>query len=139
MTRALTVVRASGVRSWGLDLIAGLPLLRRATWADTVRAAVAASPHHVSVYVLQVEAGTAFGRWYTPGAHPLPADDDAADMLRDAHALLTDAGCVLLQALVCDSRADAARRRYEHYEVRRYWSATSVAATQRYFAFAARR
>ena len=96
MARALGVVRASGVRSWGLDLIAGLPLLRRATWADTVRAAVAAAPHHVSVYDLQVEAGTAFGRWYKPGAHPLPADDDAADMLRDAHAMLTDAGCVLL-------------------------------------------
>ena len=94
MARALGVVRASGVRSWGLDLIAGLPLLRRATWADTVHAAVAAAPHHVSVYDLQVEAGTAFGRWYKPGAHPLPADDDAADMLRDAHSMLTHAGRV---------------------------------------------
>ena len=93
MARALAVVRASGVRSWGLDLIAGLPLLSRATWADTLRAAVAAAPHHVSVYDLQVEAGTAFGRWYTPGAHPLPSEGDGADMLRHAHAVLTDAGC----------------------------------------------
>jgi coproporphyrinogen III oxidase-like Fe-S oxidoreductase len=90
---ALAAVRSSGVRSWGLDLISGLPHLTRATWAATLDAAVAAAPQHVSVYDLQVEAGTAFGRWYTPGAQPLPSDDDGADMYRMASSRLSDAGC----------------------------------------------
>lgn len=98
MASAVAAVRASGAASWGVDLISGLPLLTRATWSATLAAALAAGPDHVSVYDLQVEAGTAFGRWYTPGAAPLPSDDDGALMLRDAHAQLTSAG-------------------FEHYEV----------------------
>ncbi len=98
---ALAAVRASGVHSWGLDLISGLPGLTPALWDETLAAAVAAAPQHVSVYDLQVEARTAFGRWYTPGERPLPSDGEAADMYRAAHAALTAAG-------------------YEHYEVSNY-------------------
>jgi hypothetical protein len=90
---ALDAVRASSVRSWGLDLISGLPGLTRDTWAATLAAAVAARPHHVSVYDLQVEPGTAFGRWYTPGAAPLPSEGEAARMYRAASHALTAAGC----------------------------------------------
>jgi len=49
-------------------------------------------PHHVSVYDLQVEQHTAFGRWYTPGVHPLPSEAAAVDMLRAASAELRGAG-----------------------------------------------
>ena len=93
-------MRASGVRSLGLDLISGLPLLRRDTWVATLHAALQAGPQHISVYDLQVEAGTAFGRWYKPGTAPLPSDGDTADMLRDAHDALTAAGCVRLRCCV---------------------------------------
>lgn len=55
-------------------------------------------PHHVSVYDLQVEQRTAFGRWYTPGVHPLPSEAAAVDMLRAASTELRGAG-------------------YEHYEI----------------------
>jgi len=37
---ALALVRASGVRSWGLDLIAGLPHLTHSLWLETLAAAV---------------------------------------------------------------------------------------------------
>lgn len=47
----------------------------------------------------QVEAGTAFGRWYTAGESPLPQDDTCAAMYRAASRVLGGAG-------------------YEHYEVR---------------------
>ena len=113
----MAAVRASGVASWGLDLISGLPLLRRDTWAATLRSALQAAPHHVSVYDLQVEAGTAFGRWYTAGAAPMPPEADTADMLRDAHEQLTAAGCARwgrrAQAACADT---SARRRFEHYK-----------------------
>lgn len=95
---AVETVRASGVRSWGLDLISGLPHLTPDRWADTLDAATSAAPHHVSVYDLQVEAKTAFGRWYVPGVAPLPSEDHAAAMYVTAHRTLTAAG-------------------YEHYEV----------------------
>ncbi len=85
-------MRASGV-AWGLDLISGLPSLTRATWAASLEAAVAAAPHHVSIYDLQVEPRTAFARWYTPGVAPLPSDSDAAEMYRAASLRLSAAGC----------------------------------------------
>ena len=49
------------LRSWSLDLVAGLPGLDLGTWGETLRRAVAAGPDHVSVYDLQLEAGTPFG------------------------------------------------------------------------------
>jgi oxygen-independent coproporphyrinogen-3 oxidase len=118
---ALDAVRASSVRSWGLDLISGLPGLTRDTWAATLAAAVAARPHHVSVYDLQVEPGTAFGRWYTPGTAPLPSEGDAAQMYRAASHALTAAGCACVRWRV--HTTDGALMpsemplRYEHYEV----------------------
>ena len=53
------------------------------------------------MYDLQVEEGTPFARWYTPGEGPLPREEDAAEMFRDASRALRDAG-------------------YEHYEVSSY-------------------
>ncbi len=98
---AVAAVRRSGVRSWGLDLISGLPSLTRDVWAATLAAAMAAAPQHVSVYDLQVEPGTAFGRWYRPNERPLPSDEESADMYRLASATLRAAG-------------------FEHYEVSNY-------------------
>ena len=63
---------------WSLDLISGLPGLTRDAWLASLREAIRHEPDHVSVYDLQVEEGTPFARWYSPGAHPLPSDSDAA-------------------------------------------------------------
>ena len=95
---ALEAVRGCGVQSWGLDLIGGLPGLTQEVWAHTLRTTAGCGAPHVSVYDLQVEAGTAFGRWYAPGVSPLPSHEAAADMYRAAHEALSAAG-------------------YEHYEV----------------------
>lgn len=120
--------RPPGLRSWSLDLVAGLPGLDLSTWRETLRRAVAAGPDHVSVYDLQLEAGTPFGdaaarleesaaarsagkkekksgaavaevtatgggkAFTLPG--PLPPEDDAAEMLREASRVLREAGYV---------------------------------------------
>jgi oxygen-independent coproporphyrinogen-3 oxidase len=89
---AVEIVRESSVRSWSLDLISGLPNLTPALWDDTLDAAIAAAPHHLSVYDLQVEDKTAFGRWYTPGVAPLPSEEQAAGMYVTAHHTLQAAG-----------------------------------------------
>ncbi len=51
---ALHAVRAAAPRSWSLDLISGLPGLTRSAWRESLTAAIAAAPPHVSVYDLQV-------------------------------------------------------------------------------------
>ncbi|KAG8469586.1 hypothetical protein KFE25_006041 [Diacronema lutheri] len=95
--------RAVGaLRSWSLDLIGGLPGESAASWDDTLRAAIAARPDHVSVYDLTVEPRTAYGRRMAAGTlRNLPSEEASADMYRAASALLGGAG-------------------YEHYEVSSY-------------------
>ena len=96
--QALTLLRdahaadGSPLRSFSIDLIGGLPFQTRETWQASLQTAASCGAHHVSVYDLQVEQRTAFGRWYEPGAHPLPTEEDAANMYRDASAALRDAG-----------------------------------------------
>lgn len=87
--------------TWSLDLMSGLPHLKSSRWAKTIQTALSYHPPHISVYDLQVEAGTPFGSRYVPGSAPLPSDMEAGDMLRVASQLLRDAG-------------------YEHYEVSSY-------------------
>jgi len=87
--------------SWSLDLISGLPGLTRDAWRASLAEAVAFSPDHVSVYDLQIEEGTPFGKWYEPGVGPMPREEDGAAMFRDASRALGAAG-------------------FEHYEVSSY-------------------
>jgi coproporphyrinogen III oxidase-like Fe-S oxidoreductase len=49
-------------------------------------------PKHLSVYDLQVEEGTAFGRWYQPGAAPLPSEGEAARCYKVASDVLRNNG-----------------------------------------------
>lgn len=60
---AVEAVHASGMPSWSLDLISGLPGLDLAAWLHSLDAAVAAGPHHVSVYDLQVGDGSWAGSY----------------------------------------------------------------------------
>ncbi len=50
---ALDAVRAARPASWSLDLISGLPGLTRSAWRESLSAAIAAEPPHISVYDLQ--------------------------------------------------------------------------------------
>ena len=81
---AVGVIRAAGIENWSLDLISGLPHQRADIWEATLRTAIALEPSHLSVYDLQVEDGTAFGRWFDDDeredpANPLPSSDEAAE------------------------------------------------------------
>eukprot|EP00884_Botryococcus_braunii_P009156 jgi/Botrbrau1/18241/Bobra.53_1s0095.1 len=98
---AVEAVKEAGVPSWSLDLMCGLPHLSMPLWQSSLQEAIAACPHHISVYDLQVEDGTPFARRYTPGEGPLPSDEEAAEMYRTASSTLREAG-------------------YEHYEISNY-------------------
>lgn len=57
--RAVEAVHAASFPSWSLDLISGLPHLTPQLWQQSLDAAVAARPPHISVYDLQVRLGCA--------------------------------------------------------------------------------
>lgn len=104
--RAIDTIHRSPTRfkdNFSLDLISSLPTLTLPLWEKTLRHVVSTGCSHVSVYDLQVEDKTAFGRWYSPGVFPLPTDSDSAAMYRLAAEILT-----------------STESGFEHYEVSNY-------------------
>jgi len=98
---AVAIIRQVGIPNFSLDLISGLPHQTLEQWQRSLEAAVAIAPTHISIYDLTIEPSTAFGRYYQPGAQPLPTDDTTVQMYRQARQVLTTAG-------------------YEHYEISNY-------------------
>jgi oxygen-independent coproporphyrinogen-3 oxidase len=115
--------------NYSIDLMSGVPGQTLAGWAETLREAscvLRPKPAHMSLYDLQVEEGTAFGRWYRDAVvgggdrrvfgggegavaprppslsrPPLPSSEDTAFMYAYASGYLRCRG-------------------YEHYEISSY-------------------
>ena len=89
--------------NYSIDLISGLPYLSLNTWITNLELASKSGASHISIYDLQIEEKTAFGRWYGDRSSnsPLPSEDDAVRMYEAAVQVLTSRG-------------------YEHYEVSNY-------------------
>jgi oxygen-independent coproporphyrinogen-3 oxidase len=89
VVRAVELVKASGVRSFNLDIIYGGAGETVADWRTTVEDVVALNPPHVSAYALTVEQGTPLAE----DRERHPDDDDQAtkyeltDDLFTAHGL----------------------------------------------------
>ena len=84
--------RAAGFTHVNLDLIYGTPGESDHDWAESVRAALAAGPDHVSGYALIVEDGTRLAARIRRGELPEPDDDAMADRYLLADELLGAAG-----------------------------------------------
>lgn len=72
---AVAAARAAGFASFNLDLIYGAAGESLAAWAETLDAALALDPPHVSAYALTVEPGTPLAR----DPDRFPDGDDQAD------------------------------------------------------------
>src|ERR1700684_204112 len=97
------ILRDTGFRNIGLDLIAGLPYQTRETWEESVRHILQIRPEHLSIYMLEIDEGSRLGAESLAGgkrysATEIPADDSIADFYDSACARLSAAG-------------------YEHYEI----------------------
>jgi oxygen-independent coproporphyrinogen-3 oxidase len=103
--------RAAGFEQVSLDLIYGTPGESTTDWLETLEAALACEPDHVSAYALIVEDGTALARRVARGAVPAPDDDDLADKYAVADERLTGAGLAWYE-LSNWARNDAARCRH---------------------------
>lgn len=82
--RAVEWTRKAGFDSFNLDLIMGGAGESAQDWEDTLEAAIALDPPHVSAYGLTVEAGTPLAA--DPDRHP-DDDDQASKYLRTEEVL----------------------------------------------------
>lgn len=77
---AVEDIRAAKIENLSLDLIYGLPGQSIDSWTDTIRAALALHPDHLSCYGLKVEEGTPLARRVDEeGDMDLPDGDSQAD------------------------------------------------------------
>ena len=84
--------RAAGFEHVSLDLIYGTPGESDADWRESLEAALAAGPDHISAYALIVEEGTQLAARIKRGEVPPPDDDAMADRYLTADDLLAAAG-----------------------------------------------
>jgi oxygen-independent coproporphyrinogen-3 oxidase len=109
--------RAAGFSEVSLDLIYGTPGESLADWQQSLDAALACEPDHVSAYALILEEGTALARAVRRGEVPAPDDDLQADMYVAADETLTAAG---LEWYELSNWARSSRSRCRHNEL--YWT-----------------
>ncbi|WP_175953621.1 coproporphyrinogen-III oxidase family protein [Schaalia sp. Marseille-Q2122] len=75
-----------------VDLIYGTPGESLEDWRNSLEAAIAMAPDHISAYALVVEEGTKMGAQVARGELPTPDPDDEADKYELADELLGAAG-----------------------------------------------
>ena len=85
---AVSLAKVSGLKSFNLDLMHGLPNQTLAEALDDLRQAIELAPPHLSWYQLTIEPNTMFA--YRPPT--LPDDDELWDIFEQGHQLLTEAG-----------------------------------------------
>ena len=98
VVEAVAMSRAAGFDNVNLDLIYGLPGQTLRSWEQSLRAALALQPAHLSLYCLTIEPGTPMQRWLRHGHIQPPDPDLAADQYELACTLLAQHG-------------------FEHYEI----------------------
>ena len=97
-TLAVATARSAGFENISVDLMFGLPNQSLTVWEHSLKRAIELETDHLSLYGLQIEAGTPLQRDVKRGTVPRPDDDLAADMYEMAMYSLSDAG-------------------YDHYEI----------------------
>jgi oxygen-independent coproporphyrinogen-3 oxidase len=88
---AIRIASESGIRT-SLDLILGLPRQTAQSFGETLETAIAAGAGHVSLYMLDLEEGTALARQVEGGRVSLPDDDLVASLYTAAIDRFADAG-----------------------------------------------
>ncbi|MFN2527172.1 MAG: radical SAM family heme chaperone HemW [Candidatus Baltobacteraceae bacterium] len=96
--RVVAAARTAGIPSLSMDLIFAIPGQTRETWLETLRAALAMKPDHISTYGLTVEENTPYWEWRIRQPEAFFDDGAEADFYEDAIQILSEHG-------------------YEHYEV----------------------
>jgi oxygen-independent coproporphyrinogen-3 oxidase len=86
------MLRDAGFENISFDLIAGLPGQTIDDWLCNLNEAIAMSPEHLSLYILEIHEGTPLAEQVRSGRQPQPDEDLAADMYTLMCDRLTAAG-----------------------------------------------
>lgn len=92
VVQSVKLVREAGITNLSLDLMFGLPGQTRQMWLDTLLAAIALQPEHLSCYGLIPEDGTPLKADLDAGRLSLPEEETERQMYDDALSLLTSHG-----------------------------------------------
>ncbi|HEX2704974.1 MAG TPA: radical SAM family heme chaperone HemW [Candidatus Lustribacter sp.] len=116
---AVAGARAAGL-GVSLDLIYGTPGESHSDWEQSLDAALALEPDHVSAYALVVEEGTRLAAAVRRGLVAAPEDDDEADKYELADSRLTAVGLAWYEV---SNWAKSPAHRCRHNEG--YWAGAS--------------
>ena len=89
---AFRLARIAGFRNIGIDLIYGIPGQTVTHWEETLDAAIALNPEHVSAYSLSLDEGSQFLREAEAGRLTMPVDEVIAAMYERAVTKLNKEG-----------------------------------------------
>jgi oxygen-independent coproporphyrinogen III oxidase len=114
-------LRAAGIASINVDLIAGLPHQTAESWEFSMAEAIATGVPHVSVYMLEVDEESRLGRELLAGgtryhAHFVPDEGAIADFYRAACERLQSAGIAQYEI------SNFAREGFESRHNLKYWT-----------------
>src|SRR5258707_10342844 len=95
--RAVPILRAAGIRNISFDLIAGLAKQTHASWQQSLREAIALSPEHISIYMMEIDEGSRLGLEVLKSgsrysAREVPSEEAMAEFYELAQARLKAAG-----------------------------------------------
>ncbi|MCW2753890.1 MAG: coproporphyrinogen oxidase, partial [Marmoricola sp.] len=118
---AVAWARQAGFEQVSLDLIYGTPGESLSDWQQSIDAALACAPDHVSAYSLIVEEGTALARQVRSGLLPMPEEDDLADKYALADEEFEQAGLGWYEVSNWARAEDARCRHNELYWTSENW------------------
>ncbi len=113
--KAVEMSREAGFENVGIDLICGIPGQPVAGWRETLAAAIALQPVHLSCYQLTVEEGTPFARLCQSGEITLPDDAIQADLFFATSRILEENGFIQYEVSNFARRCEAESRHNKKY------------------------
>jgi oxygen-independent coproporphyrinogen-3 oxidase len=91
VAKAVQAAKSAGLQV-SVDLIYGTPGETLEDWRESLAAAIALAPDHISAYSLIIEPGTKLARQIRSGELPEPSEDDQADKYELAAEILAANG-----------------------------------------------
>ena len=97
--RAVPILRTAGIRNISFDLIAGLPKQTHASWRTSLGEAMALSPEHISIYMMEIDEGSRLGLEVLQSgsrysARDLPSEEAMTEFYELAQVELRAAGYI---------------------------------------------
>ncbi len=116
---AVAAAKAAKITNISLDLMYGIPFQTVDSWLNSLDAALALSPTHISCYSLKLEEGTPLAD--RPEMLDLPSDDTQADMYLAAVARLADEGFIQYEISNFAREGFSSRHNKKYWNLGEYW------------------